>query len=606
MTDSIKEEMRRYKSLAVKVEEKLKGRQLVKRNIKDKCVQADIIESINKLKSIKYDSDSDLSNRDTLSDTNNSDSHSKTTIIEPIPTTRVIEETKDKHNIQSTTSDVQHSQFQVCSMDNIDTKVVTAKTDQNDYINATEMSTPNEDVSSENWKPKVPKTLNIVPITLSNEEDNISSPAVASKENENPPKLSRQGSYVLDTPSPILLAHMHTELIDKDYVPTPMINTSQRKQWNIVQPKVKWENKQLIAESTKQASNKLECAPDESTFQHTEFNTLTEPYQIDQSVTKTEVAEEHACKIDTAPIKNDISDTSLAKQSSLEKLEKDSNICISNLSNEKSIENANYLKSQLSCIDENKHHDKVRNTKEHPKIVKTKSSITSEKLLTIYKEIEEIYKKQMMELIYRQQKEQSLLQAEFQKQQRLLLAEIQKCSFNVPNQTNASSNVTSNQSSINRKERLGNIIRETGQQSNVNSPSNLRVEEHYNSKSSPAKHTNVIVCPLDYISSKNLYLVKHYKSPLFIRDTSPTTPDFDFTREINLCNTTYNNNNYDDDNDDSEPHNRTVYKNLNVNRQLFPLDSNTTHVPVLDTSVYHNKHVSTKLLINIYLFIYRH
>ncbi|XP_029168860.1 protein PFC0760c-like isoform X2 [Nylanderia fulva] len=602
ITDSIKEEMRHYKSLAVKVEEKLKSRQL-KHNIKDKCVQADIIESIDKLKSIKYDSDSDLSNRDTMSDTNNSDTHSKTTIIEPMPTTQVIEETKDEHNIQSTMSDMQHSQFQVCSMDNINTKAITAKTDENDYINATEMSTPNEDVSPENWKPKIPKTLNIVPITLSNEEDNGSP---ASKEKENPPKLSRQGSYVLDTPSPILLAHMHTELSDKNYVPTPTINTSQRKQWNIVQPEVKWENKQLIIESTKQASNKLECATDETTFQHTEFDASTEPYQIDQSITKTEVTEEHTGKTDIALIKNDISDTSLAKRSSLEKLEKlDSSTCVSNLSNEKSIEDANSLKSQLSCIDENKHHDKMKNTKEHPKIVKRKSSITSEKLLTVYKQIEEMYKKQMMELIYRQQKEQSLLQAEFQKQQMLLLAEMQKCSFNASNRTNASSNVTSNQSSINKKEILENIISETGQQSNINSPSNLHVEERYNSKSSPAKHTNVIVCPLDYISSKNLYSLKHYKPPLFIRDTSPATPDFNFMSQVNVCNATYNNNNNDDDDDDnddddSEPNNRIIYKNLNVNRQLFPLDSNTTHVPILDTSAYHNKHIQAVNTINAY------
>lgn len=595
MTDNIKEEMRRYKTLAVKVEEKLKGRQLVKRNIKDKCVQADIIESIDKFKSIKYDSDSDLSNRDTTSDTNNSDSYSKMTIVESMPIKQVIGETRDKHNIQSTAADVQHSQFQVCLTDNIDAKSVTAETDQNEYINATEPPTPNEDVSSENWKPKVPKTLNIVPITLSNEEDNVGSPAVASKENENPPKLSRQGSYILDTPSPMLLAHMHTELIDKNYIPTSTSNVSQRKQWNIAQPKVKWENKQLTAESTNQASNKLECASEESTFQHTGFDILIESYQIDQSVscTKTEVAEEHTCKFDIAPTKyNDISDTSLTKQSSLEKLEKDNGTCASNLPNEKSIEDANSLKSQLSCIDENKHHDKMEDIKEHQKLnVKTKSFITSEKLLTIYKEIEEMYKKQMMELIYRQQKEQSLLQAEFQKQQMLLLTEIQKCSFNVPHQINASSN----QSSINKKERLGNIIGERGQESNENSASDLYVEAHYNSKSSPVKHTNVIVCPLDYISSKNLYLFKHYKPPLFIRDTSPASPDFAFRREVNLCNTTYNNNDDDDDDSNCEPHNRTVYKNLNVNRQLFPLDSNTTHVPVLDTSAYLEKHVSTKL-----------
>ncbi|GAB1869034.1 Centrosomal protein of 110 kDa [Camponotus japonicus] len=601
MTDSIKEEMKHYRFLAIKVEEKLKSRQLVKRNIKDKCVQADVIET-DKLKSIKYDSDSDLSNRDTTSDTNNSDSHSKTTIIEPM--VQVIGETREKHNIPSATSDAQHSQ--VCLTDNINTKPATIETDQNEYINATETPALNEDVSSESWKPKIPNTLNIVPITLSNEEDNISSLAVASKEDKSPPKLSRQGSYVLDAPSPMLLAHMHTEkeLIDKNYVPTPTPthtnNASQRKQWNIVQPKMKWENKQLVAEDTK-ASNKLECTTSESTTEHTEFNTLAESYQVDQfaNSTKTEVAEEHICKF-TSPKHNDISDTSLKKQNSLEKLEKDSSPCVSNLSNEKSVEDASSLKSQSSCVDENKH-DKMEDTKEHQNlIIKTKSSITPEKLLTVYKEIEEMHKKQMMELIYRQQKEQSLLQAEFQKQQMLLLAEIQKCSSNIPYQVNASPNVISNQLSVN-KERLGDIISETEQQLNVNPASNSRVEARYNSKSSPMKHTNVIVCPLDYISSKNLYLFKHCKPPTFITDTSPATPDFDFTKEVNLCDTTCNNNNNDDDDDSNcELYNRTVYKNSNVNRQLFPLNSNTTHVPIIDTSVYLDKHIQAVNIINAY------
>lgn len=599
MTDSIKEEMKHYRSLAIKIEEKLKSR-LVKRNIKDKCVQADVIET-DKLKSIEYDSDSDLSTRGTTSDTNNSDSHSRTTIIEPMM--QVTGETRDKHNIQSAISDVQHSQLQVSLTDNIiETKPTTTETDQNEYINATKAPGLTEDISSENWKPKVPNTLNIVPITLSNEEDNISSLALASKEDKSPPKLSRQGSYILDTPSPMLLAHMHTELINKNYVPTPTRtnNVSQRKQWNIAQPKIKWENEQLVAEDTK-ASNKLECTTSESTTEHAELNREEESYQVDQFVnsTKTEGTEEHVCKFNVTSTKhNDISDTSLKKQNSIEKLEKDSSTCVSNLLSEKSAEDASSLKSQSSCIDENKYCDKVENTKEYQNLITKKSSITPEKLLTVYKEIEEMHKKQMMELIYRQQKEQSLLQAEFQKQQMLLLAEIQKCSSNIPYQVNASSNITSNQLSIN-KEKVGDISK-TGQQLNVNPASNSHIEAHYNSKSSLMKHTNVIVCPLDYISSKNLYLFKHYKPPLFITDTSSATPDFDFMREVNLCDTTCNNNNNNNDDDNNyELYNRTVYKNSNVNRQLFPLNSNTTHVPILDTSVYIDKHVSIILIATI-------
>lgn len=590
MTDPIKEEMRRYRSLAVKVEENLRDRRLVKRIIQDKYMQANI-EPVDKLKSIRYSSDSDVSSRDVASDTNNSDSYSKMTIVEPMP--QVAGETRDDHDILSPVSDEQHSQSQVCLTNNTvnDSKSIAPVTDQNKCVNAIEVATPNEDVTlPENWKPEVPRTLNIVPITLSNDEEDTSSFVEVSKETENPPKLSRQGSYILDTPSPMLLAHMHTELTDENYVPTPSTNVSQRKQWNIAQPKVEWENKQFTEEET-EALSKLECTAKKSTSEHVEPDSLIELHQTNKSAscTKTIIVEEDACKSDVTPTKhNRRSNIDFKKQSSLERSERDSDTSVLNLSSKEYTGDINSPKIQLSRIDE-KQREKEGNIAEYRDLnVKMKSS-TPDKLLMVYKEIEEMHKKQMMELIYRQRKEQSLLQAEFQKQQMLLLAEIRKCASGTPRQTNTSKAMLSRSLSSDET-RSASTVGEARQQSNINSPGNVHAEAHRNIKLPLANR--VIVCPLDYFSSRNVYLLKHHS---FIADNSPATFDYDFTRQVSLCDTRYNNNNNNnnsnDDNSSCESRDLIVHKNSNVSRQLFPLDSNTTHVPVLDT-VYLDKHVS--------------
>lgn len=614
MTDTIKEEMRRYRSLAVKVEENLRDRRLVKRIIQDKCVQANIVESVDKLKNIRYSSDSDVSSRDVASDTNNSESYSKMTIVEhsnnsesyskmivvePMP--QVAGEIRDNHDVLSPVLDEQHSQSQVCLTNNTvnDSKSIAPVTDPNKCVNAIEMATPNEDVTlPENWKPEVPRTLDIVPITLSNDEEDTSSSIGISKETENPPKLSRQGSYILDTPSPMLLAHMHTELTEENYVPTSSTDVSQRKQWNIAQPKVEWENKQFMEEDT-EALSKLECIAKKSTSEHRESDSSIELNQTNKSTScsKTVIVEENACRADTTPTKhNRRSNIDFKKPNSLEKSERDSDTSVLNLSSKEYTGDINGSKIQLSRIDE-KQRDKKEGTAEYRNSnVKTKSS-TPDKLLMVYKEIEEMHKKQMMELIYRQRKEQSLLQAEFQKQQMLLLAEIRKCASGTPRQANTSKAML-NRSLSSDETRSASTIGEARQQSNINSPGNVHAEAHCNIKLPLANR--VIVCPLDYFSPRNVYLLKQQS---FIADNSPATLDFDFTRKVSLCDTTYNNNNNNNNNsnnDDNSCESRDLiaYKNSNVSRQLFPLDSNTTNVPVLDT-VYHDKHVSNFYIFNV-------
>ncbi|XP_011050928.1 PREDICTED: putative uncharacterized protein DDB_G0277255 [Acromyrmex echinatior] len=606
MTDTIKEEMRHYKSLAIKIEENLRDRRLVKHTIQDKCMQAVILEPIDMLKNIRYSSDSDISTRDIASDTNNKDSYSKMTIVEPL--LQVEGETKDSHDIQSSISDVQHLQLQVCLANDInDSKLTAAVTDRNS-VDAIETATPDEDVTLlENWKPEIPKTLNVLPITLSKVEEDTSSIEISKETPENLPKLSRQGSYILDTPSPILLAHMHTKLTDEKYIPTPTTNVSQLKQWNIAQPKAEWENKQFMVEHIQDLS-KLECTPKQSTSQYRESDDSTESHQANKSTncTKMVIVEEDTSKSDAIPIKhNHRYNTDFKKQSSLEKLEKNSDIGVLNLLSSKYTEDTNSPKIQLSYIDEGLHNKKENIVEYHDSANKTKSS-TPNKLLMVYKEIEEMHKKQMMELIYRQRKEQSLLQAEFQKQQILLLAEIQKCASGISHQTNAL-NVALNRSLSSDEAKP--TSHEARQQMDTDSPSNIHTEMDYNIKLPSANR--MIVCPLDYISSKNLHLLK-YQS--FFADDSSATLDFDFTRKVSLYDTMHNNNNNNNTNNNNNNNNNNngnddnsrcesrdlVRKNSNVSRQLFPLDSNTTHIPVLDTIVYFDKHVQAVNTINAY------
>lgn len=595
MTDSIKEEMKHYRFLAVKVEEKLKARQSAKRSIKDKCVQANVAKSTNQSKNIaKYSSDSDLSNCNTMSDTNNSDSHSKVTIVEHASVAQVSGEARDA---QPLTSDTQHLQSQVSSAKDIlqDSEPSTAETDQTEDTNTMGTSTPDGGATSpESWKPEVPRTLDIVPITLSDlkcEKDSVEPLTVHGKqESEHPPKLSRQGSYVLDTPSPMLLAHMHTELTDKDYVPTPTtVNLPQRKQWNIARSKEEWESeKQFPAEDT-ETREKLETT-------RAEPATSTDSYQAEKPADGTEatIVEEPMSRPDiTANEHNHTPNIDLKDTSAPEKSKRDDSVCVLNLVNklQEAAAIGNSPETRSPYTDGRRHRDKARDTAEHPDtLAKAKSSVTSEKLLTVYREIEEMHKKQMMELIDRQRKEQSLLQAEFQKQQMLLLAEIQKCSAGVAYQVADAPNTG----------------REMRQQSDVNSPRSVRADVacDNNGRSISESRANVVVCPLNYISSKSLYAPKYHRSPLHITDTSSAALHLDLKRRMNLrdaahsdsINSNNNNNNIDNENNDNshvrESRDRVAYKSPAVSRQLFPLDSNTTHVPVLDTSVYHEKHVS--------------
>ncbi|XP_011876454.1 PREDICTED: uncharacterized protein LOC105566780 [Vollenhovia emeryi] len=594
MTDTTREEMRRYKSLAIRVEDSLRESRLAERVFQDECTQADAAKPVNQLKTVRYSSDSDASSRDVAtSDTNNSDSRSRLTVIEP-----VLQDAGERgDDTQASVSDVQRSHFEACSSNDAvnDTKSVAAADESECIRDAPEAATPNEDATSvDSWKPEVPRTLDIVPITLSNDEEDTSSSVGASKEAESPLKLSRQGSYVLDSPSPMLLAHMHTELTGEGYVPTCAANAPQRKQWNIAQPKTEWENKQFSAERV-EALSKLECAARKSASPRRESDSSTESRHVNKSVGCT-VAVEDTRRSDATPTKhNRRSSTDVETQSSLEKSESDVNAGALDLSSGEHTGAANG--PEVSRVDEKRSDGRSEGVAER-RDSSVKSS-TPDELLMVYKEIEELHKRQMMELIYRQRKEQSLLQAEFQKQQTLLLAEIRKCATGTPRRAHVASTAALSRSLS--SDEGGPASREARRRSSAGSagraeaPSSIRLSNR------------MIICPLDYLSSRNLYLLKQQS---FTADNSPAAHEFDFARKVSLCDNAYSNNNDNNNNDNSNGNDDDnscesrdlVYRNSNisnVSRQLFPLDSNTTRVPVLDT-LYLDKHVRAVNTINAY------
>ncbi|XP_006568656.1 probable serine/threonine-protein kinase ndrD isoform X2 [Apis mellifera] len=312
-------------------------------------------------------------------------------------------------------------------------------TSSNDSNTTTLIKSTTTETVSEIWKPQVPKTLNIIPLTLNN--TNL-------KENEfqennldnlgDTPKLVRQGSYVLDTPSPILLAHMQMELTSStcvpssEYVPTSCANVNRRKEWNVAQTKVEWEYETKNKESVPIANfySNIDHKMCKSVSLQTKPECSLATYSSTRSADciQTMLAKEYIDKSDIQinQDKKHSIDNNNEMRKKLQTWNKCNSSCtfnsackiggsLENLTEQNNISTSNNFMKKLS-----------RNTDIKNSISRLKSTIASDKLLTVYKKVQEMHKKQMAELMFRQHREQTLLQKEFEKQQLLLLIEIKK------------------------------------------------------------------------------------------------------------------------------------------------------------------------------------
>ncbi|XP_014600705.1 PREDICTED: myb-like protein P [Polistes canadensis] len=498
----------------------------------------------------------------------------------------------------------------------------------------------------DNWKPEVPKTLNIVPITLNDsnsyqkEEFSVINETNTIKRT---PKLVRQDSYILDTPSPMLLAHMQIELNNindiptAEYIPTPAKSSVRRKEWNIAHTKTDWiselKNNEFNAMDTQQTLKNSKCKR-KSLSSKSNYNlykteseqTILEPqtrmYQTTGSVDSIQMMLEKE-----NIYKPDIKNNNNKKKYSISNNDKENhrpqewkeskNISMLNTTNKLggSLGNLHDIETQMHKINESQilktygqnesfEEENTNNDKINESIGKSKSPNISEKLLTILKEIEEVHKRQMSELVIRQQQEQSSLQKEFEKQQLLLLAEIKK-SF--PEISSLIDDKYLSSTTLDQAESRNNSIskdipiNKTKQDKDLKE---LSVVPKDDVLLSPNKRTLSPICPVNYIYSKNDFndTKQHLKCYEFIQSSQRESNEIS-THEYN-CTLIKNKEIQENTNkNEMRDYNTSVInenKKSTISRRLFPLDCKTVHVPIIDSSMYAEKHIQAASIINAY------
>ncbi|XP_076385520.1 uncharacterized protein LOC100875937 isoform X2 [Megachile rotundata] len=526
-------------------------------------------------------------------------------------------------------------QMNLASNSTLRSELLTITNSMNHYSKEAVSAKSEIDLVSNAWKPQVPKTLNIVPLILNdsnsrkneqheeNELDNI----------EDTPKLVRQGSYVLDAPSPILLAHMQMELASStctpcsEYIPTSYPSTVRRKEWNIAQAKIEWEHDAKHKESFPMESLKHLSTPKRSGYSnsgHTirkSYSLQTKPkpssvstYSSTRSADciQTMLAQERINRNNIQMNSDKASNvySSNEKKSRFQKWRKCNSFSTFNSANGfgGSLENLDNNNVSSTCSESQYNNVSARNNfaSEISKnidiqqsVPQSKSSTATDKLLTVYKKVQEMHKKQMAELMFRQQREQTLLQQEFEKQQLLLLNEIRK-SFPELSVPLLSENISSPvfKETTPNNEKFFEYIDDNTQ--------NTKIVENTLQQENGIEHlhddnTKVVVCPLDYIYSA----VSHDTNPCPVKNSCPiqplevkSSPKIDnFVSEEKESEIEINNvKNYENE----LIKDINGCKRSNVSRQLFPLNSKTTHVPILERTMYGTKHVKAINIINAY------
>ncbi|XP_060832838.1 uncharacterized protein LOC132916658 isoform X1 [Bombus pascuorum] len=482
-------------------------------------------------------------------------------------------------------------------------KSITASVDRDRCLNETaSIKSTSTETISDICKPQVPKTLNIIPLTLNNTTCNRDRDSQESNFDNlgDTPKLVRQGSYVLDTPSPILLAHMQMELATSacapcsEYVPTSYGNTNQQKEWNVTQAKIEWEyepeNKESVPIRNSNRKTNRKMCKSVSLQTKPESSFVMCPSTKSADCIQTMLAKECINRSDIQINHNEkyIVDNNNEKIERLQTWNKYNSSCTSNpvcklggsledLNEHNSIYATNNLMAKF-----------LKNTDIDNPIPKLKSTIASDKLLTVYKKVQEMHKNQMAELMFRQHREQTLLQKEFEKQQLLLLTEIKK-SFPKISVSLLSENI------------LSPAFNDENNMQNVRTLKN-NLEQKNEVEYSQDNKTNITSCPLNYIYPE----VNYDNAPCSTRysytaQSSETEPSVNINNSL----TKTNGRNTEMQSNDVNYKKRLLEegetsKRSNVSRELFPLDSKTTHVPVLERTIYETKHIKAVNIINAY------
>jgi hypothetical protein len=497
---------------------------------------------------------------------------------------------------------------------------ITVSTDLNQYLNTSaSIKTDTSDTTPENWKPQVPKTLDIVPITV----DNLKCSDKLNLNNGESPKLMRRGSYILDAPSPMLLAHIQNETTNTE-VKTPISSVQKSircKEWNTNHTKTNWENQNKFKEPTsfrlnsvskirkghsnipsqrvcRSVSNSKTCSPLD-VYQPTKsvdcIQTMFKKEFYSPKTTNNKTTNQS--KLYSSPVNG----TNCIRNHGLKKTIK--NTSILNLANRlsgslgslssvspKPFKRVERKNSNDSSSDKSFTPDSVKNNDSQKK---QKPVITSEKIITVFKEIQDTHKRQMIELMKRQQKEQVIMQEDFKKQQILLLAQIRKAFPEISilalseaiTGKNAESNTPQNSKTVSERPE-STQIRKSIEKQQVNGINYLSKKDEHIINKSPMNSTQqskdllTTSCHLPVQTTNSTvypYYQNSYQLTQNINDSSCI-----LNNRIQLSNIIAI---------DDIPVGNPVRRQSNVSRQLFPLDK-AIRVPVLDNSVYTEKHVS--------------
>ncbi|KAG8041352.1 hypothetical protein G9C98_002340 [Cotesia typhae] len=460
-----------------------------------------------------------------------------------------------------------------------DDETITNSTDINKYINTSDSSKTNvTETVSEIGKPCVPKTLDIIPITVDHRNliERKASSDVEEADTE-VPKLVRQGSYTLDSPSPMLLAHFQQP--ENDYVPTSTTNGVKPREWSVNYCKLEWtlEEKQGIGvnnnnnnNNDNQTNNEVDLTDRRNSISE-DVNNKKEYKLIEEKTDKQSISRlNHAAKsvdcIQSMLTKENFSNTSNHHINIPVVRSKSSNAVKNYLNNfknskdicsvakiygaQKAFSNGNsptskrkYADNKMTRSFEGSSNDQY----DSRPVDKSKPVVTSEKLLQVFKEIQKTHHHQMAHLIARQQKEQIIMQQEFEKQQLMLLEQLEKTCPGIS---------------------LPAIIKK------ITTP--VDKLKKYNS-------------PRDSVS-----LPKDSQNRSDTESSPLNGSSFGSEGSLSIHFTSH-------DASLSESKTNRERRRSSVSRQLFSLECKTTYVPITNGAVYDDRHVKAATIINAYV-----
>ncbi|XP_011494601.1 PREDICTED: uncharacterized protein LOC105359656 isoform X2 [Ceratosolen solmsi marchali] len=657
ITNDIVTEIQYYKKLAIAVEERLRTLEIVK----DTCVTMNkeesnkniipvLIENNNVTSDYSFKPKDDKVKQDATSIELIMDYPTKdeeveenlidisTPINENVPNNSLIDKDdgicepkqKNPEHIDKSISDDDRSCFnETLQCNSISSDTVTVSTDLNQYFNTSpSIKTDTTDTTPENWKPQVPKTLDIVPITV----NKMKCPNKLNTNNGESQKLVRRGSYVLDAPSPMLLAHMHNETVNTEVKSPSSVQSIRCKEWNSNHTKTNWESPNKFKEptmfrlnsATKVRKGSHTSIPSQRVCRSVSSSKTCSPLDVCQPTKSVDCIQamftKEFCSSKTVSNKvanqskiysSPVNGTNGVRNHGLKKTVKNTSILnlanrlsgsLGSLSNvsPKPYKRVERKHSNDSNLDKSLTPDSLKSN-DHTK--KRKPVITSEKIVTAFREIQDTHKREMIELVTRQQEEQAKMQDDFKKQQITLLAQIRKVFPEIP--ISVLKEAINGNKSAESKEALNSKTVNTKSES-VQTQKVIKKKPQVNGISYIERKDERIITKLSTNCTQQSKELLSTSCQLSLQATNSTvSPCYQYNcqsietlNDASILNSRIQLSNFTTI--DDIPVGNPIRRHSNVSRQLFPLDGRAVRAPILDNTVYVDKHIKAATIINAY------